>query len=507
MTTSEDISSSPPPPPPASGRHQNQSQSQSQNAQAARSSKATKMRAPTSSSHPASNPQHAAGAHYPPNNQARRHQVTRQQQLNRSATATGFAHVRDSPVGFWPAPTNQQRQYSSSQAQLQSLTGDDCDLGPVGGSPSAFGDAKAAPIHRQPLISCFGQREQQHHFSRGQAPPPLAATTKPMMTSTLPDGAQQQPTSLGMFADSRQQHRTLPLVGMQRHNLLATPNLHNTVMPVPRPPIGLSRPMLSAPSPLPPPYSVEPTMLPSSSTQPAHVICERPPPIQSQPTATTSHHLPGQQPAHNAPPAGNRNDPTNANTGSNSSSNSSDRSQQVHPSSSTTSAAHNIHHNHLHHHQQQQRVLNFLNANNSMQQPQQLNASNFPSLLSPQQHLDLLLGQHNQHHHHHHHHDPTAAVNPLLSFHQFGSGNGVAGISKSRSCFTCADISIKWYIAVIALLGLICALIGTIVGAVHSAGRDYISLALLLIGKLPNSTAHLLVCVCYLIVAIVCGEL
>lgn len=58
--------------------------------------------------------------------------------------------------------------------------------------------------------------------------------------------------------------------------------------------------------------------------------------------------------------------------------------------------------------------------------------------------------------------------------------------TKSKSCLTCADISIKWYIVVIALLGLICALIGTIVGAVHSAGRDYISLALLLLGKFNN---------------------
>lgn len=59
----------------------------------------------------------------------------------------------------------------------------------------------------------------------------------------------------------------------------------------------------------------------------------------------------------------------------------------------------------------------------------------------------------------------------------------LTALGKSGSCLTCADISIKWYIVVIALLGLICALIGTIVGAVHSAGRDYISLALLLIGK------------------------
>jgi len=64
---------------------------------------------------------------------------------------------------------------------------------------------------------------------------------------------------------------------------------------------------------------------------------------------------------------------------------------------------------------------------------------------------------------------------------QISSPSGAA--LKPKSCLTCADISIKWYIVVIALLGLICALIGTIVGAVHSAGRDYISLALLLVGK------------------------
>lgn len=68
--------------------------------------------------------------------------------------------------------------------------------------------------------------------------------------------------------------------------------------------------------------------------------------------------------------------------------------------------------------------------------------------------------------------------------HHFGTAPNPV---KSKSCLTCADISIKWYIVVIALLGLICALIGTIVGAVHSAGRDYISLALLLIGKLTRA--------------------
>lgn len=84
---------------------------------------------------------------------------------------------------------------------------------------------------------------------------------------------------------------------------------------------------------------------------------------------------------------------------------------------------------------------------------------------------------------------PVSSPTPLVasSFPALTSGGHL--MSKSKSCLTCADISVKWYIVVIALLGLICALIGTIVGAVHSAGRDYISLALLLLGKLTTS-AH-----------------
>ena len=66
--------------------------------------------------------------------------------------------------------------------------------------------------------------------------------------------------------------------------------------------------------------------------------------------------------------------------------------------------------------------------------------------------------------------------------------------AKQKSCLACADISIKWYIVVIALLGLICALIGTIVGAVHSVGRDYFSLALLLLGKSNAARASSLLC-------------
>ena len=136
--------------------------------------------------------------------------------------------------------------------------------------------------------------------------------------------------------------------------------------------------------------------------------------------------------------------------------------------------------------QQQQRVFNYFSAQVPQQQQQQppLPSHNFPPFNTQQ--YSLLHGQaHNGNYHQntlindHVAVAAAAAANNLLQ----GRPQLLAGLSKSKSYLACADISIKWYIVVIALLGLICALIGTIVGAVHSAGRDYISLALLLLGK------------------------
>lgn len=79
------------------------------------------------------------------------------------------------------------------------------------------------------------------------------------------------------------------------------------------------------------------------------------------------------------------------------------------------------------------------------------------------------------------HRAPSGSPSPMNAARRLGAAQ--SGNKKPKNCFTCSDISIKWYIVVIALFGLICALIGTIVGAVHSAGRDYISLSLLLTGK------------------------
>lgn len=45
------------------------------------------------------------------------------------------------------------------------------------------------------------------------------------------------------------------------------------------------------------------------------------------------------------------------------------------------------------------------------------------------------------------------------------------------------SVAIRWLVVVIAFLGLLCSVIGTIVGVVKATGREHLTVALLLIGK------------------------
>jgi hypothetical protein len=47
-------------------------------------------------------------------------------------------------------------------------------------------------------------------------------------------------------------------------------------------------------------------------------------------------------------------------------------------------------------------------------------------------------------------------------------------------------VSIRWFILLIAFIGLLCAIIGTILGALRTTGREHLTLALLMIGELFN---------------------
>ncbi|XP_054160804.1 type-2 histone deacetylase 1-like [Oppia nitens] len=54
--------------------------------------------------------------------------------------------------------------------------------------------------------------------------------------------------------------------------------------------------------------------------------------------------------------------------------------------------------------------------------------------------------------------------------------------STSKTCLSCNGVSIRWFILLIAFIGLLCSIIGTILGALRSTGREHLTLALLMIG-------------------------
>lgn len=57
-----------------------------------------------------------------------------------------------------------------------------------------------------------------------------------------------------------------------------------------------------------------------------------------------------------------------------------------------------------------------------------------------------------------------------------------AETTTSKSCLTCTGISIKWFILLVSFIGLVCAVIGTFLGAARPLGRERFTLALLMIG-------------------------
>lgn len=62
--------------------------------------------------------------------------------------------------------------------------------------------------------------------------------------------------------------------------------------------------------------------------------------------------------------------------------------------------------------------------------------------------------------------------------------------SASKTCLSCNGVSIRWFILLIAFIGLLCAIIGTILGALRTTGREHLTLALLMIGKFPLISIH-----------------
>jgi hypothetical protein len=44
-------------------------------------------------------------------------------------------------------------------------------------------------------------------------------------------------------------------------------------------------------------------------------------------------------------------------------------------------------------------------------------------------------------------------------------------------------VSIRWFIVVIAVVGICCAVVGTVLGAMKASGREHLTVSLLLIGE------------------------
>ena len=62
-----------------------------------------------------------------------------------------------------------------------------------------------------------------------------------------------------------------------------------------------------------------------------------------------------------------------------------------------------------------------------------------------------------------------------------------AGEESGKSCcgvMVTQTVSIRWFIVMIAFVGICCAVVGTVLGAMRSSGREHITVSLLMIGKL-----------------------
>ena len=66
-------------------------------------------------------------------------------------------------------------------------------------------------------------------------------------------------------------------------------------------------------------------------------------------------------------------------------------------------------------------------------------------------------------------------------------GSMYAGEESGKSCcgvMVTQTVSIRWFIVMIAFVGICCAVVGTVLGAMRSSGREHLTVSLLMIGKL-----------------------
>ncbi len=60
-----------------------------------------------------------------------------------------------------------------------------------------------------------------------------------------------------------------------------------------------------------------------------------------------------------------------------------------------------------------------------------------------------------------------------------------AGEESGKSCcgvVVTQTVSIRWFIVMIAFVGICCAVVGTVLGAMRTSGREHLTVSLLMIG-------------------------
>ena len=65
------------------------------------------------------------------------------------------------------------------------------------------------------------------------------------------------------------------------------------------------------------------------------------------------------------------------------------------------------------------------------------------------------------------------------------SGKSCCGVMVTQT------VSIRWFIVMIAFVGICCAVVGTVLGAMRSSGREHLTVSLLMIGKLDQISQQL----------------
>ena len=63
-----------------------------------------------------------------------------------------------------------------------------------------------------------------------------------------------------------------------------------------------------------------------------------------------------------------------------------------------------------------------------------------------------------------------------------------ADVEGGKSCCgvtVTQTVSIRWFIVMIAFVGICCAVVGTVLGAMRSSGREHLTVSLLMIGMFP----------------------